>query len=109
MEDDIEKLNFYLNAEFFFIDDLLFSNLVYTPNLNKIKSLKTKYSKIEIEQLYNHFHLEALSDNIETQRKFSIELWQKWRAFFNDHMKTKSIAIEIHDAVNEIIIYLYEQ
>lgn len=106
--EDLEKFEFYLKAKFEFCDSLLFSNLVKKPAYTQIKELKNKLSKFEIERLYNHFHISAISKNIKKQREYATEIWKKWRSVFDQEMQDRNIVIEIHDLMNEIIIYVYE-
>lgn len=107
--EDREKYQFYLNAKFEFCESLLFSNLVRKPSTSELFKMKSKLNKNEIERLYNHFHISAISENINKQREYAIEIWKIWRLFFIKEMRDKNIVIEIHDSGNEIIIYVYEK
>lgn len=107
--EDLEKYQFYLNAKFEFYDSLLFSNLVKKPSSSELVKIKSKLKKNEIERLYNHFHMSAVSANINKQREYAIEIWKKWRLFFVKEMLDKNVIIEIYDSGYEIIIYAYEK
>ncbi len=106
--EDLEKLEFYINAKFEFCESLLFSNLVRKPSSSELAKIKSMATKNEIERLYNHFHLASISDNIAKQRKCAAEIWKAWRSFFIKEMKDKNIAIEIYDSNEEVIIYVHE-
>ena len=107
--EDLEKYQFYLDAKFEFHESLLFSNLVKKPSLTDFIDIRSKLRKNEIERLYNHFHISAISENINKQREYVIEIWKKWRLFFEQEMQGKNIVIEIYDSENEVIIYVYEK
>jgi hypothetical protein len=107
--EDLEKYCFYLNAKFDFFENLLFSNLVQKPSSAELYKIKSKLKKQEIERLYNHFHISAISENINKQREYVVELWKNWRSFFDTKMQDKTIIIEIYDSGNEVIVYIYEK
>jgi|LakMenE01Jun11ns_1017448.scaffolds.fasta_scaffold9605231_2 hypothetical protein len=105
---DKEKLEFYLDAEFYFQDGILFSNIVRKPSREELNSMKEKNSKQQIEKLYNHFHLQAISEDPKTQREVAVQIWNAWRHFFSIHYPEKEMVIEIHDFNIETIMYVYE-
>ncbi len=49
-----------------------------------------------------------ISEDIKRQQSYAIEIWKKWRSYFNKEMATKKIIIEICDSGTEITIYLFE-
>ena len=106
--EDLDKLNFYLKIKFEFYETLLLSNGVKKPQAPEIKKMLNSIGKHEIECLYNHFHMSAISDSILIQKEYAIKIWNKWRSNFNQQMPDKKIAIEIRDYINEIILYVYE-
>ena len=55
-----------------------------------------------------HFHMSAIAVDISRQRELSIELWKKWRAFFDNSMGNTEVVIEICDYASEVIVYLYQ-
>src|ERR1700689_2614220 len=81
--DDLEKLEFYLGAKFQFHDSILFSNLVKKQSGKELITLINALGKYEVERLYNHFHISAITENADRQREYSIELWKKWRSLFS--------------------------
>ena len=106
--DDLEKFNFYLNAEFELVESILFSNIVHKPSMHEINNMIDSIGKNKIERLYNHFHMSAITDDSYKQREYSIAIWQKWRLYFSKHMPKKKIAIEIYDYEVEVILCVYE-
>lgn len=108
MIEDEDKFNFYLNAKFEIVHSLLFSNIIRKPSSKEITELKEKMSFLQIERLYNHIHLSALSAEKDTQVECAIKIWKKWRQFFNHNLKNCKIIIEISDHELETIIYVYQ-
>ncbi|MBS0627356.1 MAG: hypothetical protein JSS09_04010 [Verrucomicrobia bacterium] len=106
-QDDLDKLNYYLNAKFEMYKSILFSSIVRKPNDFHLSELINNLKKSEIEYLYNHFHLSDLSENIVKQREYAILLWNRWRLFFDKEMPEENITIEISDQKLEIIIRVY--
>ena len=107
-EDDLEKLSFYLAAKFELHESILLSSLVKNPSDSERKDLMLRFKKNEIERLYNHFHMSAISENLIMQKEYALVLWSKWRMFFDMKMPEKNIIIEISDQKFEIIIYVYD-
>ena len=107
-EDDLEKLSFYLAAKFELHESVFLPSLVINPSYKEIKDLFLKLKKNEIERLYNHFHMSAISENLIMQKEYALVLWSKWRMFFDREMPERNIIIEISDQKCEIIIYIYD-
>ncbi len=107
-EFDQEKFQFYLQAKFYFSENLLFSTIVRQPDTKYIHELKQKMTKNQIEQLYNHFHLNSICNYSITQSEIAVKIWQAWRHFFNTYFPKKNITIEITDSIGEIILYVYD-
>ena len=108
LEEEIEEFQFYLNAKFDFHKSILFSSAVKKPNDPHLDELKSECKKIEIEKLYNHFHMSFITHDLEKQRYYANELWKKWRDFFNKAFPEKAIVIEICDYGQETIITVYQ-
>ena len=107
-EEDLEKLNFYLCAKFEFYESILTSNVIRIPSHQELNNLLFSLKKREIEYLYNHFHMSAITENTNKQREYAILIWKNWRLFFSKNMPEKNIMIEINDCNFEVIIYVYE-
>ena len=107
-EVDQEKLQCYLNASFDFFQNLLFLNFIRRPNSQDLSELRLRYRKHELERLYNHVHLSAISENAMTQQKYAIEIWKAWRLFLSDHFPEKKFCVNIEDFGSEIVIYVYQ-
>jgi hypothetical protein len=97
-----------LNSGFCFFEAVLFSNSVRKPEICELNKMVSKFGKKEVEFFYNHFHMSAITNDLNRQRDYSVMLWNKWRSFFNQKMPINQIAIEICDLGNEIILYVYE-
>jgi hypothetical protein len=52
--------------------------------------------------------MSAISEKIHKQREYVVEIWRRWRVFFDNKMEDKNIIIEIYDSNSEITIYVYE-
>lgn len=107
--DDLEKLQFYMNASFEASEGVLFSNLVKKPSHTELKEMLVTIGKCELEQLYNHFHMNAISENFCRQREYAELLWKEWRSKLSSQFPNKKTVIEINDNGQEIILYIFEE
>ena len=107
-DDDLEKLDFYLNAKFEFTESILVSNLVIIPERTEFIKMLNTLNKYEIEMLYNHFHMSSITEDINRQRKYVVLIWNRWRLFFEKNMSEKNIIIKINDSNFEVVIYACE-
>jgi len=106
--DDLEKFEFYLDGEFEFIEELLFSNLVKRPQKEDLSALIVKLKKHEIEKLYNHFHMSAITFDLKKQREYATKLWEKWRADFDASIDKNHLVIEVFDDGSETTVYVFQ-
>jgi hypothetical protein len=98
-----------MNGNFYFFENILFSNIVKKPPLEEIFELRKKFSKTQIERFYNHFHINAICENPKLQREIAGRIWESWRIKFLNNFPEKTIAIEINDLGEEVILYVYEK
>lgn len=70
-EDDLEKLEFYMNATFDFFDSILFSSIITIPSKAYLNDLKNDMDYYEIEKFYNHIHLTAITTDPKRQREYA--------------------------------------
>ncbi len=108
MEDDLEKLEFYKTATFSIYRNIIFSSIVLSSE-DEINELRTGRKKKEIETYLNHFHLSAISLNLDRQREYAFILSQTWRASLNKNFPDKNIAIETKEYPQEIIMFVFEE
>ena len=107
MINDDEKLKFYLGANFFIYEKYLFSNLVRKPSPADLQELNKSMSIEDIEKLYNHFHMSALTEDIEIQRKLAAEISTKWRLFIDKELPNEPVSIRIAEEEGEVVIYVF--
>jgi hypothetical protein len=107
-EFDLEKLKSYIANKFYFYEGILFSNIVKQPNSTELNNLKKNYTKQQFEKLYNHFHLNGITEDPNSQRQFAVQIWTDWRDFFSANYPDKVIIIDIIDFGIEVILYVYE-
>jgi len=103
-EEDLEYYKYCLNADFFlYKGKFLLSDLINLPPEEELK----KFKAYQIEKNYNHFHMLFISQNIDKQKKYALDIWEKWRSLFNKKFPQEIIEIQITDDGHEIIISVY--
>ncbi len=104
MKKDLEYYNDCLDAKFFiYKDKVLVSDIVNLPSDFELKMKNTN----EIERKYNHFHICFISSDIEEQKKFAINIWERWRKNLTMRFPHEQIEIQITDDGHEIILWVY--
>ena len=103
--DDFEKFEFYCNAKFYVKHGLIFNSIVVEPTFAELTCLLKTNSEHDIEKLYNHVDLSAITEDYSKQFDFCYKIFLNWRKAINRDLPDIKCRIVLIDNGNEIAIY----